>query len=53
MSKCLVEEDAPWKTGKSKGGWEGKGDGQARMPLRQCPAEECGNVSQASSNVYF
>lgn len=45
MSKCLVEELVPWKTGKSEGGQKGKGEGQARMALRQCPVEECGNVS--------
>lgn len=41
MSKCLLEE-VPQKTGKSEGGWKGKGKGQARKALRQCPEEKCG-----------
>lgn len=45
MSKCLIEEVLPWETGKSEGGWKGRGESQARLSLRQCPAGEFRNVS--------
>lgn len=45
MSKCLMEEILPWKTGKGEGGQKAKGESQAKMTLRKCPAEQCENVS--------
>lgn len=46
MSKCLIEEVLPWETGKSEGGWKGRGEeSQARVSLRQCPAGEFINLS--------
>lgn len=43
MAKRLMEEVLPWETGKSEGSWMGKGEVQARMAHRQCPAEEYRN----------
>lgn len=42
MSKCLIEEVLPWETGKSEGGWKGRGERQARMSL---------NVLQGNSEI--